>query len=116
MPNSWSTSSEPDFVGALGRRTTARDRQGKLLHTELLKIGQLLVYSARQLPFPWEVAGVFLAIVLWQHPTSPATRLCGKVRKRHLKKMAQGSENCVPAPSSLQDAYGETLQMEELGP
>ena len=25
--------------------------------------------TPRQLPNPWEVAGVFLAVVLWQHPT-----------------------------------------------
>ena len=49
MSNSWSTSSQPDFVHALGRRKTARNRQGKILYTELLKswptLGQLLANS-----------------------------------------------------------------------
>ena len=49
MSTSWSTSSQPDFVRALGRRITARNRQGKILYTELLKswstLGQLLANS-----------------------------------------------------------------------
>ena len=36
MSNSGSTSSQPDFVRALSRRKTARNRQGKILYTELL--------------------------------------------------------------------------------
>ena len=68
MPNSWSTSSQPDFVHTLGRTKTARNRQGKILHTELLKSWPTLGQTPRQLPTPWEVAGVFLAVVLWQHP------------------------------------------------
>ena len=36
--NSWSTSSQPDFVRALNRRKTARNHQGKILYTELLKL------------------------------------------------------------------------------
>ena len=46
MSNSWSTSSQPDFARPLGRRKTVRNRQGKILYTELLKswptLGQLL--------------------------------------------------------------------------
>ena len=34
MPNSWSTSSESDFVRASGRRKTARNRKGKIVHTD----------------------------------------------------------------------------------
>ena len=49
MCNSWSTSSQPDFVHTLGRRRTARNRQGKFLYTELLKrwptLGQLFANS-----------------------------------------------------------------------
>ena len=37
MSNAWSTSSQPDFVQPLGRRKIARNRQGKILYTELLK-------------------------------------------------------------------------------
>ena len=48
MSNSWSTSSQ-HFVHTLGRRKTARNRQGKILYTELLKswptLGQLLANS-----------------------------------------------------------------------
>ena len=47
-PNSWSTSSQPDFVRALGRRKTVRSRQGKILYTELLKSWP----TPRQLPTP----------------------------------------------------------------
>ena len=36
MSNSWSTSSEPDFVRTLGQRETARNRQGKILYAELV--------------------------------------------------------------------------------
>ena len=49
LSNSWSTSSQPDFVRALGRRKTARNRPSKILYTELLKswptLGQLLAIS-----------------------------------------------------------------------
>ena len=49
MSNSWSASSEPDFVRALCRRKTVRNRQGKILYTELLKswstLGQFLANS-----------------------------------------------------------------------
>ena len=49
MSNAWSASSEPDFVRALGRRTTARYRQGKIFYKELLQrwptLGQLLANS-----------------------------------------------------------------------
>ena len=45
----WSTSSQPDFVHACGRRERVRNRQGKTLYTELLKswptLGQLLANS-----------------------------------------------------------------------
>ena len=37
MANPWLTSSQPDFVRARGRRKTARNHQGKMLYTELLK-------------------------------------------------------------------------------
>ena len=37
ISNFWSTSSQPDFVRALGRRKTARNSQSKILYTELLK-------------------------------------------------------------------------------
>ena len=33
------------------------------------KVGPLLVNSSPT-PHPWEVAGVFLAVILWQHPTT----------------------------------------------
>ena len=36
MSNSWSTSSQPDFVRALCRRKTARNRQGKILFRKIL--------------------------------------------------------------------------------
>ena len=49
MSNSWSTSSQPDFVHALGSRNTVRNRPSKILYTELLKscptLGQLLANS-----------------------------------------------------------------------
>ena len=49
MSNSWSTCSQPDFVRAFCRRTTARNRQGKILYTELFTswptLGQLLANS-----------------------------------------------------------------------
>ena len=49
LSNSWSTSGQPDFVRTLGRRKTVRNRQGKILYTELLKswptLGQLLANS-----------------------------------------------------------------------
>ena len=49
MSNSWSTSSQPDSVRTLGSRKTARNRQGKILYTELLKswptLGQRLANS-----------------------------------------------------------------------
>ena len=68
MSNSWSTSSQPDFVRALGRRKTVRKSPKQdFVH----RVAQKLANSwstLRQLPTPWEVAGVFLAIVLWQHP------------------------------------------------
>ena len=73
MSNSWSTSSQPDFVRALGRRKTVRNRQGKILYTELLKKLAISWSTPRQLPTPWEVAEVFLAIVLWQHLIGVAT-------------------------------------------
>ena len=65
MSNSRSTSSQPDFVRALGRRKTAQNRQGKSCSE--VGQGQLLVNSSPS-PHPMEVAGVFLAVVLWQHP------------------------------------------------
>ena len=68
MSNSWSTSSWPDFVQVLAWRKTVRNRPSKILYTELLKLANSWS-TPRQLPTPWEVAGVFLAIVLWQHPT-----------------------------------------------
>ena len=37
MSNSWSTSSQPDFVRALGNRKTVRNRQARILCIELLK-------------------------------------------------------------------------------
>ena len=44
--NSWSASIQLDFVRALGRRKTARNRQGKIFYTELLTswstLGQFL--------------------------------------------------------------------------
>ena len=46
MSNSWLTSSQPDFVRALGWRKTVRNRQGKILCTELFKSRQLLVNSS----------------------------------------------------------------------
>ena len=49
MSNSWSTSSQPDFVRALGRRKTVRNRPSKILYTDLLKswptLSQLLADS-----------------------------------------------------------------------
>ena len=55
---------------ALGKRKTAQNRQGKILYTELLKSRATLGQPPCQLPTPWEVARVFLAIVvLWQHPS-----------------------------------------------
>ena len=81
MSNSWSTSSQPDLVRALGRRKTVRNRQGKILYTELLKswptLGQLLANS----PPHGTTAGVFLAIVLWQHPKDVFFFLGGGVPK-----------------------------------
>ena len=51
------------FISALGERKTARNRHGKILCIEFLRswptLGQLLANSP-----PWEVAEVFLAIVL----------------------------------------------------
>ena len=50
MSNPWSTSSQPEFVRALGRRKRARRRQGKIFYTKLLKswstLGQLLANSS----------------------------------------------------------------------
>ena len=46
MSNSWSTSSQPDFVRALGRRKTVRNRQGKICTRSCSKVGQLLVTSS----------------------------------------------------------------------
>ena len=37
MSNSWSTSSQPDFLHTLGRKRTVRNRPSKILYTELLK-------------------------------------------------------------------------------
>ena len=37
MSNSWSTSLQPDFVCALGSRTTVRNCQGEVLYKELLQ-------------------------------------------------------------------------------
>ena len=52
MSNSWSTSSQPNYVHALGRRKTARKRRAKIWYTELLKswptIGQFLANSPRR--------------------------------------------------------------------
>ena len=49
MSDSWSTSCQPDYVCALGRRKIARNRQGEILYTELLKswsaLGQFIAYS-----------------------------------------------------------------------
>ena len=57
MSNSWSTSSQPDFLRALGRRKTVRNRRGKILYTELLKswstLGQFLANS----PFHGKLQG-----------------------------------------------------------
>ena len=67
MSSSWSTSSQPDFVRALGRRKAARNRQGKIFVSELLKswptLGQFLANHP-----PHGKLEVFLAVVLWQHP------------------------------------------------
>ena len=56
MSNSWSTSSQLDFVLTIGRRKTARNRQGKILYTELLKrrstLGQFLANSPSHGKFP----------------------------------------------------------------
>ena len=46
LSNSWSTLSQPHFARALGRRKTARNRQGEILYTECSKVGQLLVNSS----------------------------------------------------------------------
>ena len=68
MSNSWSTSSQPHSVRPLGVRKTARNPQGKILHTELLKswptLGQLFANS----PPHGKLQGAFLAVVLCQHP------------------------------------------------
>ena len=121
MSNSWSASSRPDFVRALGRRKTTRNRPSKILYTELLKVGQLLVNcsqtphsiqarfctqscsklanswsTARQLPTPWEVAGVFLVIVLWQHRTFTAWN---RTRKRTCLDFERGHETFAPIQS-----------------
>ena len=69
MSNPWSTSSQPDFVRNLGRRKTSTKSPGQDF---VYRVAQKLVNSwstPLQLPIPWEVTGVFLAIVLWQHPT-----------------------------------------------
>ena len=99
MSNSWSTSSQPDFVCTLGRRKTVSTKSPgqDFVH----RVAQKLLNSwsiPRQLPIPWEVAGVFLAIVLWQHPTvqprmsseaanRPITDISGKLREfsRHFE-------------------------------
>ena len=57
MSNSWSTSSQPDFVRALGRTRTVGNHQGKILYTELLKRWSTSLSIPRPLPTP--VAGVF---------------------------------------------------------
>ena len=49
MCNSWSTSGQPNFVRALGRRKTVQNSPSKILYTELVKswptLGQLLANS-----------------------------------------------------------------------
>ena len=49
LSNSWSTSSQPDFVRVFGKRKTVQNRQGKILYAELLKnwptLGQLIANS-----------------------------------------------------------------------
>ena len=59
---SWSTSSQPDFVGAFGRRKTVRNRKARFCTQSCSKAGQLLVNSSRtphgvraslwRIPFP----------------------------------------------------------------
>ena len=46
MSNSWSTSSQPDFVRALGRTKTARIAQARFCTQSCSKVGQLLVNSS----------------------------------------------------------------------
>ena len=89
MSNSWSTSSQPDFARALGRRRTSGNRPSKILYTELLKswqtLGQLLANSrpmgsCRGLP-------CCNAVVLWQHPTK--TIRCGSKTKSTKNPLCQ---------------------------
>ena len=52
MSNSWSTSSQPDFVRALGRRRTVRNRPSKILYTELLQSWPTLGQLSSPTPHP----------------------------------------------------------------
>ena len=53
LSNSWSTSSQPDFVRALGRIKTARNRQGKILYTEVHRSWLTLGQDFSGNPNPW---------------------------------------------------------------
>ena len=59
MSNSWSTSSEPDFVRVVWEKQ-CESAQARFCTRSCSK-------TPRQIPTPWEVARVFFAVVLWQH-------------------------------------------------
>ena len=89
MSNSWSTSSQPDFVRALGRRKPARNLWGKILYTELLsKVDQLLVRSSPTLRPMVSCRGLPCNIVLWQHIRTPKTQ----IRKRQETRKSRVQE------------------------
>ena len=91
MSNSWSTSSQPDFVRALGRRkNSSKSSKGKILCTELAHSWS----TPRQLLTPWEVAGVFLAIVLWQPPTVGCPRQSQQYLKVSKRECPGVSNKC----------------------
>ena len=73
-----------DFVHALGRRKAVRNCQGKILYTKCSKLANSWS-TPRQLPTSWEVAEVFLAVVLWQHPK----------RKTFLPRQKDQSQRCI---------------------
>ena len=65
MSNSWSTSSQP-YALLVGEKQCEIAKAKICTH----RVARKLVNSwpiPRQLPIPWEAAGVFLATVLWHH-------------------------------------------------
>ena len=71
--NSWTFCFGP-FYGLVCRGDSWEKQHEVAMARFERRVAQKLVTSwsiPRQLPIPWEVAGILLAVVFWQHPTRP---------------------------------------------